>query len=148
MFLDSYGAGMWGSVETGGAMLWQIVRNEMPDCRIVLVRRPLIEVYRSLATAGVTPNLTALAEIDQHLDAAALDPSVTSVPYEVLSDPGIGKWLFEYCLELEWDEKWWQHMVELHITVDMPAWLASFEDRQEQYQRMVEDVARRTPTVH
>jgi len=147
-FLDSYEAGMWGTVETGGAALWPVMRNEMPDCRIILVRRPLIEVYRSLAAAGVTPNLTALAEIDKHLDAASLDPSVTSVPYAVLSDPSVGKWLFEYCLELEWDQQWWQQMVMTHITVDMPAWLSSFEEKREQYQRLQEDVARRTPTVH
>lgn len=150
-FLNSYRYGMWGTVETGGAMLWSIVRTEMPECRIVLVRRPLIEVHRSLAAQGVVADLGALSEIDQHLNAAAVDPSIVSVPYGLLSDPGVGQWLFEYCLELEWDEAWWKRLVEMNIQVDMPAWLERIETKREQHQEFLADVARRNPvppTVH
>lgn len=150
MFLDGYANGMWGTVETGAAMLWPIVRNELPECRIVLIRRPLIDCYRSMAAAGVTPDLSALASLDQHLDAASADPSIVSVPYDLLSDPGMGQWLFEYCLELEWDPEWWERIVQLNIQVDMPAWLKRLEGKEKQYELLLADVERRTsaPVFH
>jgi hypothetical protein len=145
MFLDSYRHGMWGSIETGGASLWPIVRDEMPECRIILVRRPLHDVYRSLAAAGVSPDLGILAELDQHLNFASADPSITSVPYDLLSDPGVGKWVFEYCLELDWDEEWWTRLVQMNIQVDMGAWLERLESRREQYLAMLENAKKRMP---
>ena len=60
-FLDSYRNGMCGTVETAGALMLRIVRTELPQCRIVLVRRPLIDVHRSLAAKGVVADLTVLA---------------------------------------------------------------------------------------
>jgi hypothetical protein len=143
-FLNSYSHGMWGSCETGGAMLWEIVRQEMPECRIVLVRRPMIEVYRSLAAKGVIVDLSMLAELDQHLNQASLDPSIVSVPYAALSDRGIGKWIFEYCLELDWDELWWQQMVATNIQVDMPEWIKRLNGKRESFLALISDVNRRS----
>ena len=144
-FLDSYKYGMWGTVETGAASVWRIVRREMPQCRIVLVRRPLIESYRSLAGQGVMPDMHVLAELDHYLDLASADPAIVTIPYDVLSDPAIGKWLFEYCLELEWDIDWWTRMVMTKIQVDMPPWLARIQSKQDQLVGFFEDVNRRDP---
>lgn len=144
-FLDNYKKGMWGTVETGAAPIWRIVRKEMPECRIVLVRRPLIECYRSLAAQGVMPNMSVLAEANHCLDEASADPAIISVPYELLSDPGIGKWLFEYCLEIEWDVEWWQRMVATKIQVDMPLWISRLEERYDQLVGFFEDLNRLDP---
>ena len=149
-FLDSYKFGMWGTVETAGAPLVPIVRKEMPECRIVLVRRPLHDVFRSLALKGVQPDISVLAEMDMTLNSVSLDPAVISVPYELLSDPGIGKWLFEYLLELEWDEVWWTHMVQTNVQVDMPKWLERLLSKKDQLVELFQDVNRRRPveTLH
>lgn len=146
-FLGNYTRGMFGTVETAGAMLWQIVRRELPECRIVLVRRPLIEVYRSLAAKGVVADIGVLAEMDQTLNFAACDPQIMSVPYELLSDPAVGKWLFEYLLELDWDEEWWQKLVATNIQVDLPAWIRKANGKREQFLELVLDVNRRNAEV-
>lgn len=114
-FLGSYKNGMWGTCETGGTGIWRIVRQEMPECKIVLIRRPIIESHRSLINAGFTGNLTVLAEQDVMLDAASTDPAIVSIPYNMLSEPFIGKWLFETLLELEADFDWWIKMVNTNV---------------------------------
>lgn len=144
-FFDNYRRGMCGTVETGAAPIWRIVRRELPQCRIILVRRPLIESYRSLAGQGVMPNMSVLAELNHCLDVASADPGIISLPYELLSDPVIGRWLFEYCLELEWDVEWWQRMVATKIQVDMPFWIARMEEKYDQMVEFFEDLNRRDP---
>jgi hypothetical protein len=149
-FLDSYKYGMWGTCETAGAPLCPIVRHEMPECRIVLIRRPIQEVYRSLSEKGVMPDLSILAEMDMNLNVVAVDPKVISIPYALLSDPGIGRFLFEYCLELEWDEKWWEFMVQQNVQVDMPKWMERLVSKRDQFFELFQDVQRRLPseTLH
>lgn len=142
-FLDSYKLGMWGTVETAGAMLWRIMRCELPDCRVVLIRRPMIEVYRSLAAVGVVADLHKLAEMDAMLDAAATDPGIISVPYHTLSEPFIGKCLFEHCLDLEFDFEWWASVVQTNIQVDMPAWIKQMERQGHIFEQLKEDVLNR-----
>lgn len=123
MFLDSYKNGMWGTVETAGSFLWRIVRQELPDCKIVLIRRPLVEVTRSLINAGLAGDLTRLAANDALLDAAATDPEIVSVPFNLLSEPWIGRWLFESLLELEWDFEWWYRVVNTNIQINVPQFI-------------------------
>lgn len=143
-FLNSYKCGMWGSVETAGAMLWRIIRSELPQCKIILIRRPIIEVHRSLAKVGIVADLSALAEMEAMLDAAAGDSSIISVPYPVLSEPMIGKWLFEYCLELEFDFDWWAQITQVNIQVDMPAWMKRIEENRHVFESLKGDVASRS----
>lgn len=118
-FLGSYKNGMWGTCETGGTGIWRIVRQEMPECKIVLIRRPIIESHRSLLNAGFAGNLTVLAEQDVMLDAASTDPEIVSIPYNMLSEPFIGKWLFESLLELEADFDWWIKMVNTNVQMSI-----------------------------
>lgn len=140
MFLNSYRFGMWGTVETGGAELIRIVRQELPGCKIVLIRRPLIEVHRSLLDKAFTPDLSKLAEYDQMLDAAATDPTIVSVPYNLLSEPFIGKWLFEYLLELEFDFDWWLNLVNTNIQINMHDVFAHMREYSENLTKLAEDV--------
>lgn len=142
-FLDSYRGGMWGTCETAGAMLWSIVRKEMPSCKILLVRRPLIEVHRSLAKAGAVGDLSALAEEDAMLDAAAKDPWVVSVRFDQLGDPQVGQILFEHYLELDFDFSWWSYMTQVNVQVDMPAWIKKIQERKPYFHQLAKDVVTR-----
>ena len=128
-------------------MLWRIVRRELPECKIVLVRRPLIEVHKSLARAGAVTDLSALAEVDAMLDAAATDPAINSIHYDQLSDPMIGKLLFEYCLELEWDFEWWSRLVQVNVQVDMPKWLDQKDLLSGTFKSLVSDVKIRSKSL-
>ena len=143
-FLDSYKNGMWGTCETNGAFLWRLVRQEMPECKVLLVRRPLIEAYQSFAATGFMPDLSEMAAIDAMLDAAAQDPKIVTVPYSTLSEPTVGKMLFEHLLELEFDFDWWARTVQLNITVDMEQWQNRVWDNKSLRKMLMEDVAKKS----
>jgi hypothetical protein len=134
---------MWGTCETAGAMLWRIVRKELPSCKIVVVRRPVIEVQRSLARVGAMSSIAALAEEDAMLEAAIRDPEIMPIHYQQLGDPQIGKLLFEHCLEIDFDFEWWTKMVQMNVQVDMPAWLRKMEERRPAFRQLVEEVRNR-----
>lgn len=140
MFLNSYRNGMWGTVETGGAELIHVVQQEMPECKIVLIRRPLVEVYRSLLDKGFTSDLSKLAEYDQLLDSFAVDPRIVSVPYELLSEMFIGKWLFEYLLEIEFDFEWWSSLIQTNIQIDLREVMIYMNDYSKNLTKLSEDV--------
>lgn len=143
-FLQNYKMGMWGTVETGGAGLWSIIRRELPECKIVLIRRPLMAVYQSLAKAGVVGDLSHLAEQEAMLDAAATDPNIVSIQFKQLSDPMICRWIFEHCLEVEFDFDWWAAMAKFNIQVDMPKWVEKIRELDPIYKKLYEDVKKRT----
>lgn len=120
-FLNSYRNGMWGTVETSAAPLWKIVRKELPECKIVVVKRPLIEVWKSLNRIGWLGDLTELAELSETLNVAAAAPGVECVYVQGLDSPEVGKWLFEYCLEIDFDFEWWMDLHRVNIQVDVAA---------------------------
>src|SRR5215472_4031641 len=71
--------GMYGSVEIGGMIGWQVIRQELPDLKTIVMRRPLQDVYNSIAALGYTANLTSLAEYDAILDLIAKQKGVHSI---------------------------------------------------------------------
>lgn len=139
-FLGSFKHGMAGTVEPCGAHLWRIVRQELPECKIVLVRRPLIEVHRSALNSAIPANLVELAEMDMMLDAAASDPWMVSIPYNMLSKPFIGKWLFESLLELEFDFEWWMQLVGTRVQMEVHSTMARWEHHRKNSSMLAEDL--------
>lgn len=125
MFLDSYRNGMTGTIETAGVPLWRIVRQELPECKIACIRRPLIEVYKSSIKKGFRVDLAQLAAQEELLNQTAADPAIAHIPYQMLSDPFVGKWIFEVLLEQEFDQDWFNAMIQINVQVDM----VQFQDR-------------------
>lgn len=119
-FIDLYTKdGMFGSVEMGAVMAWRIIRKELPHLKIVLIRRPLIEVFDSFAKAGFVVDLGELAELEAMIEAVAQVDGVYSIKSSDLDAPVTCKWLFEYCLELEFDFDWWAYMQSYNIQMDL-----------------------------
>jgi len=116
--------GMCGSVELEGMIGWQVIRKEMPDLKVVVMRRPLQEVYDSLTMLGYIPNLTELASLNAMLDIIASQPGVFSINSSDLDAPIACKWLFEYCLELDFDFDWWCQLTQLNVQVNIDDWRA------------------------
>ena len=119
-FLHAYREeGLWGSVELEGMIGWQVIRKEMPELKTVVVRRPLQEVYNSWLKLGYSPNLTELGKLDAILDLIAEQPNVYSINSSDLDAPVVGKWLFEYLLEIEFDFDWWYQINQTNIQINM-----------------------------
>jgi hypothetical protein len=116
-FIDAYTKeGMFGTVELEGAVGWQLIRRELPDLRTVVVRRPIQEVYKSIASIPhLQPHLTDLAELNEVLNVICAQPNVYTINSADLDAPVVCRWLFEYCLELEFDFDWWSSLTMLDI---------------------------------
>jgi hypothetical protein len=139
--------GMWGSVEIGGMIGWHLIRQELPDLKTVVVRRPLQDVYGSIANLGLQGNLTNLAELNATLDLIASQPDVYSINASDLDAPAMGKWLFEFCLELEFDFDWWYELVQLNIQIKIDEVLEAKEEIIARYNLFREDVLSRMDEV-
>src|SRR5215469_4491325 len=119
-FLHAYKEeGMWGAVEIEGMIGWQVIKKEMPELKTVVMRRPLQEVYNSLVMQGYKPNLTELGKLDAILDIISEQSGVYSIKSTDLDAPVVGKWLFEYLLELDFDFDWWYQLSQTNIQINL-----------------------------
>lgn len=146
-FVKAYKEGMWGSVEIEGIVAWQLIRKEMPDLKTVVVRRPLQDVYNSIIKIGYQGNLTYLAELNAMLDIIESQPNVYSIKSSDLDAPVTGKWLFEYCLEQEFDFDWWYNIQQLNIQIDIDSVVKAKDEIEERYNAFQADVLSRMGEV-
>ena len=140
--------GMWGSVEIGGIVGWQLIRKELPDLKTVVVRRPLKEVYDSIIHMGFSGNLSLLAEYNAMLDIIGSQPNVYSISSADLDAPITCKWLFEYCLELDFDFDWWYSLSQVNIQLNMDDVVAIKDDLDDRYKAYQADVLKRMKEVN
>jgi len=139
--------GLWGSVEIGGMIGWQVIRQELPDLKTVLVRRPLQDVYNSILKMGFQGHLTNLAELDATLDVISEQPNVYSINSTDLDAPVTGKWLFEYLLEQEFDFDWWHSMIQTNIQVNLDEAIAIKPETDARYELYHKDVLERMKSI-
>jgi hypothetical protein len=140
--------GMWGSVEIGGIIAWQLIHKELPDLKVVVVRRPLQEVYDSIVMQGCQGNLTYLAELNAMLDLIGAQKGVYTINSSDLDAPVTGKWLFEYCLELEFDFDWWYSLSQLNIQVKLDEVAAISDELGNRHDMFQADVLNRMSEVN
>jgi len=144
-FLRAYKEeGMWGAVEIAGAMAWRIIREEIPEMKTVVVRRPLQEVYNSIVGKGFLAHLSNLAELNAMLDVIGAQPGVYTINASDLDTPVACKWLFEYCLELEFDFDWWYKLSQMNIQINLEEAASMKEETAVRYTEFQADVLRRT----
>jgi len=140
--------GMWGSIEQSGIIGWQVIRKELPDLKTIVVKRPLQEVYNSLAQMGIQPHLNNLAELNELLDVVSNQPGVHTISSASLDSPMMCKWLFEYCLELEFDFDWWMHLAPLNIQINMDEVMKIKGEIDERYKLYQADVLERMKEIN
>lgn len=147
-FISAYKKeGMWGSVEISGMIGWQVIRKEMPELKTIVVRRPLQEVYNSIINLGYQAHLSNLAEFNNLLDVIAAQPDVYSINAADLAAPGLAKWLFEYCLEIEFDFDWWQKVIGINIQINMDEVMEIKDETDARYALYQADVMRRMEEI-
>jgi hypothetical protein len=116
-----------GSAETLGATWWRLIPKVAPGCRVLVVRRPVLEVVDSLLHLGVPVDqrpglLQRLRAADAKLDQVeARLPRVVSVQYRDLAQAEICRRVFEHCLVIPFDLDWWQHWNSIRVEADTRA---------------------------
>lgn len=143
-FTQSFTNGLWGSVETGAVEAWRLIRVLLPQVKLIAVKRPLLDVCRSLERRGVVPRLDELAARNVMLDELARQEGVHCLGFDDLQDVNVCGWLFEHCLELEFDPEWYAKCSMINVQIDMQARLAQLERRQSALAGLRAEIARET----
>lgn len=116
-----------GSAETMAAPYWRLLPRYAPDCRVLVVRRPVKEVLESLIKAGESnidrPKLMSrLMYLDRKLDQVeARVPNTISINFDELADPDICRIVFEHCTGMEFDQRWWAYWNQINVQIDFDA---------------------------
>lgn len=144
MFDDHYA----GTAETGAVVGWRAIRSLMPDARVAVVRRPVKEVYDSLARFGLASKLLMdeLIERDAMLDEVARIPGVISVSFTEMTTVAGCQKLFEHCLGVPFDWEWWEGLASVNVQVDVPESIQNLVKRADQIAGLKLDAARITAT--
>ena len=110
-----------GSVETAVAPFWRLLRSISPDVRVVVVRRPIQEVERSLRRVmSVQVSQSSLNSFLRRLDSKLeqiqhrLPNSVTVGYDELMTREGCAK-VFEHALQVPFDEAWWRTLALVNL---------------------------------
>lgn len=116
-----------GSAETAAAPWWRLLQRTAPDVRVVIVRRPVEEVFDSLmALPNVTFDPAVLMPL-LHKQNCKLDQiearmnNVLSVNFHDLADEQTCAKVFEHCLPHAHDHAHWAALKDENIQVNMHA---------------------------
>lgn len=110
-----------GSCETGAVVGWQAMLDQFPDAKMVVVKRPLIEICRSLERQGLVPHLIDLGRKAFLLQELASIDGVLTCRFGDLNSPHECRLLFEHCLEEPMDLGWWESLAPVNMQVDLRA---------------------------
>lgn len=130
-FFQSYANGMRGTVETGSMMAWRLMLQRIPDLKILLIRRPLDEVKRSLLQFGIEPASGELEAREEILNFLETLPSVDSIEFRDLYIAQCRKWVWDTLLGEEWEPVWDSALAPINIQIDMQARLEQLHRRYE-----------------
>lgn len=131
-----------GTAETGAAPYWRLIQRYAPDARVLVVRRPVLEVMDSVKKQGVggldyPAILRNLIRLDAKLNQAEMRlPNAISINYDELTDPGICRIVFEHCLGMPFNLQWWQYWNAINVQVDFDATIRYVWAHMEQLQRL------------
>jgi len=111
-----------GTAETTAAPFWRLLQDYAPDARILVVRRPVREVLKSLAVCGLEhPRVRdEMKRLDHKLDQIEVRANnCLTVRYDSLNDPSVARVIFEHCLPCRFDPSWHSLMQECNLQVPM-----------------------------
>ena len=135
---------MAGTCETGAVLGWRIIRQVMPEVKLVTVRRPVHEVAASFARFGIPVDEKELEARAAMLDALAQQPGVLALEYDTLSHHEICQQLFSFCLGEELPDDWYSLLVQTNIQIDMNARMQQLIRRQPQIAALKAEVLARS----
>lgn len=132
-----------GLCETGLSFAAPLIRRYFPNCRFVVVRRPLAEVKASLSRfPGWEGSHNYLAEEEKRLEAISAMPGTLTVSFEQLNTRDACREVFEHCLQRPFDDAWWAAMGPRNIQINMAASVTRSVERTPQVAALMIETAR------
>ena len=128
-FAIPFDKGMIGTVETGAMGAHRRIRDMMPKCKFIVIKRPVWQVLQSLLRIGIDCPAEEMLKRDEWLDGIAADKDTLTVKFDDLKDETKIKQLFQHCLGRPWDPEWWNTLRQINIQVDIGARVAQLQRR-------------------
>lgn len=117
-----------GSAETALAPFWRLIARANPDLRVVVIRRPVEEVVKSMMALDLR-GIFALDRDKLRKHMTYLDgkleqlskrmPNVLSVDFHDLKEGETVKDIFEHCLPYPFDLAWWHKLRPQNLQCNM-----------------------------
>ena len=133
---------MVGSVETAASPFWRLLPKLAPEARVVVVRRPVEDVARSLIATGTIaaePDalMAPLRRYDRKLEQIERRlPGVLSVSFADLEQEATCALVFEHCLQMSHDHDRWERLAAVNIQEHLSVPLRYFTAHRPQLDRM------------
>jgi hypothetical protein len=112
-----------GTVETSAMLGWRLLKHELPNLKTLVVIRDPKEVIESLAKKGLSSNELANEVLSRWhmLQAIGSAKDAKAVRFGELDNKEIRGMIFEWLLELGFDEDWDARFAYTNIQVDFVA---------------------------
>lgn len=142
-FINSMFISMRGSVETAGIAGIRLWRARVPNLRIVLIRRPILDVIASMEKFTVDFDHDDLWKKNALLDELALQPDVETIDYSDLDNTDCLNWLWETCNEVPVPAGLATVFKGQNIQIDMEARMHLLQSEQPRISALQADLAER-----
>jgi hypothetical protein len=107
-----------GTVETGAAFAYPVLRNGLPKAKMLVVQRDPMDCLHSLMKKGITVDANDWSQRVRDLWTVSAS-GVRTIAYSDLDLESCARWIWEYCLEVPWDIQWWAQWSPINVQVDM-----------------------------
>lgn len=113
-------SGLDGAVETAADQYWRLVRQLMPNARVVVLTRPIPEIVASIAGLGISLDAFDWGKILRAQEARLQRihhrvPNVLAVTYADLRTEDGTRAVWDHCGNAQWDADWWAKMAEQRL---------------------------------
>lgn len=122
---------MLGTVETNAAFGHALIKHAMPSIRQFTVRRPAVDVIRSLAACGIVGIDDEIHKRDADLDAAEA-AGAERIEFAGLRDVCVCERLWQECLGAPFDYAQWRKFDATNLQVDVLAQVSRVNERQDE----------------
>jgi hypothetical protein len=117
-----------GIVETAASYGWRLIEHYFPGITKAVIQRPVDEVVRSMMEIDFKGQFeydeTALRKSISYgarmLDEISRQPGVLTVTFADLEREDACAAIFEHCLGLPFDRKWWEFLAHRDVQMDVP----------------------------
>ena len=132
-----------GTAETGAVVGWRALLRRLPGAKVAIIRRPVPEVYASLARFGLgcSALMDELLDRDAMLDQLANVHGVKSFAFSDLGGIEACRGLFEHCLGQPFDWEWWESLASINVQVDVAERLRFLTDNRERIEALKREAA-------
>lgn len=138
-----------GTCETSAMLGWRLLKHEIPALKTLVVVRDPREVVASLEQKGLASDLLTSEIMSRWhmLQAIGNAKDAKAIRFEDLNSKEVRSGIFEWLLELGFDEDWDARFAGVNIQVDFAARVKQLAENKEQIAAFRDEVLARQQTI-